>query len=35
MSVADVTEQLINQMLQTKSNAEFLDKIDVFLHRFK
>lgn len=35
MSVADVTEQLISQMVSTKTNEEFLDKIDLFLKRFK
>jgi len=35
MSTAEVTEQLITQMIQTKSNNEFLEKIDSFLYRFK
>lgn len=35
MSVVDVTEQLISQMVSTKTNEEFLDKIDLFLKRFK
>ncbi len=35
LPVADVTEQIISQMTQTKNNEEFLDKIDTFLRRFK
>ncbi len=35
LPVADVTENIISQMIQTKNNAEFLDKIDVYLRRFK
>ena len=35
LSVADVTENIISQMVQTKNNAEFLDKIDLYLRRFK
>ena len=36
MPVADVTEQIISQMVQTKNNKEFLDKIDeAYLKRFK
>ena len=35
MPVADVTEQLLNQMVKTKTNSEFLEKIDSFLYRFK
>ena len=35
MPVADVTEQVISQMTQTKNNDEFIDKIDVYLRRFK
>ena len=30
-SVADVTEELIEKMMATKSNEEFLDKISTFL----
>ena len=30
-NVADVTEQLIEQMMATKNNAEFLDKISEYL----
>ncbi len=35
MSTEDVTEQLINEMTRTKNNKEFIDKMDVFLKRFK
>ena len=35
LPVADVTEQIINQMIQTKNNDEFLDKMDLYLKRFK
>ena len=35
LPVADVTEQVISQMTQTKNNEEFVDKIDVYLRRFK
>ena len=35
LPVADVTENIISQMISTKNNAEFLDKIDVYLRRFK
>ena len=35
MPVADVTEQVISQMTLTKSNEEFIEKIDAFLRRFK
>lgn len=35
MPVADVTEQVISQMTQTKNNEEFIDKMDVYLNRFK
>lgn len=35
MPVADVTEQVISQMTQTKNNSEFIDKMDSFLRRFK
>ena len=35
LPVADVTEQIINQMVQTKNNDEFLDKMDLYLKRFK
>ena len=35
MSTEEVTEQLINEMVKTKSNKEFIEKIDIFLRRFK
>ena len=35
MSVADVTEQIISLMTQTKNNNEFLSKIDTFIKKFK
>ncbi len=35
MPVAEVTEQFIKLMTETKNNAEFIDSIDEFLYRFK
>ena len=35
LPVADVTENIISQMVATKSNTEFLEKIDLYLRRFK
>ena len=35
MNVADVTEQIINQMLQTKTNQELIEKMDLFLTNYK
>lgn len=35
MSTEDVTEQLITEMTRTKNNKEFIDKMDIFLKRFK
>jgi len=35
MSTADVTEQILSQMVETKTNKEFIEKIDHFLYRFK
>jgi len=35
LPVADVTEQVLSQMTQTKNNAEFIEKIDLYLKRFK
>ena len=35
LTVADVTDQLISQMVSTKTNEEFIDKIDLYLKRFK
>lgn len=35
MPVADVTEQLLSQMVISKNNEDFLDKMDYFLKNFK
>ena len=35
LPVADVTEELLSQMVQTKTDEEFLDKFDTYLKRFK
>ena len=35
MSTADVTEQLLGQMVSSKNNAEFLTRMEAFLARFK
>ena len=35
MSTADVTEQILKQMVQTKTNKEFIEKIDSFLYKYK
>jgi len=35
MSTAEVTEQLLSQMLSTKNNEEFLNRMDYFLKQFK
>ncbi len=35
LPVADVTEQLLSQMVISKNNEEFLDKIDYFLRNYK
>ena len=35
MPVADVTEQVISQMTQTKNNEEFIEKMDQYLRKFK
>lgn len=35
MSVADVTEQVITQMTQSKNNNDFIDQMDNYLKRFK
>ncbi len=35
MPVADVTEQLLNQLVATKTNDEFLNKMEYFLAKFK
>ena len=33
LPVADVTEHIISQMVKTKTNSEFIDKMDMFLSR--
>lgn len=35
MSVAEVTEQLLNQLVATKTNKDFLDRMEFFLKQFK
>ena len=35
LPVADVTEQIISQMTQTKNNKEFIQKMDSYLERYK
>ena len=35
MTTEEVTEELINEMIKTKTNKEFIDKMDLFLSRFK
>ncbi|MBR3163107.1 MAG: transcription termination factor Rho [Clostridia bacterium] len=35
LPVADVTEQIISQMTQTKNNKEFIEKMDSYLERYK
>ena len=35
LPTADVTEQLLNQMVSSKNNEEFLDKMDAFLRNYK
>ena len=35
LPVAEVTEQVIRRMTQTKNNAEFIDKMDIYLRMFK
>jgi len=35
MSVAEVTEQLIDQMLLTKTNQEFIENMDMYLKNYK
>ena len=35
MPVSEVTEQLISQMVATKSNKDFLERMEVFLKQFK
>ena len=35
LPVSEVTEQVISQMTQTKNNEDFIDKMDLYLKRFK
>ena len=35
LPVSEVTEQLLSQMVASKNNAEFLDRMDAFLKNFK
>ena len=35
LPVSDVTEQIISQMIETKTNEELIDKMDLYLKRFK
>lgn len=35
MPVSEVTEQLLNQMVSSKNNVEFLDRMEGFLKNFK
>ena len=35
MPVADVTEQVISQMTQTKDNNQFIDRMESYLRRFR
>ena len=35
LPVSDVTEQIISQMVETKTNEELIDKMDLYLKRFK
>ena len=35
MSIAEVTEQLLTQIIATKNNEEFLDRMEYFLKQFK
>lgn len=35
MQVSEVTEQLLNQMVASKNNAEFIKRMEAFLERFK
>lgn len=35
LPIAEVTEQVIKRMTQTKNNAEFIDKMDIYLRMFK
>ena len=33
--ISEITEQLINQMLETKNNEEFIEKINEYLKDIK
>ena len=35
LPASDVTEQIISQMIETKTNEELIDKMDLYLKRFK
>ena len=35
LPVADVTEQVLSEMTKTKNNKEFIEKMDLYLQRFK
>ena len=35
LPVADVTEQVLSEMTKTKNNKEFVEKMDLYLQRFK
>ena len=35
MTVAEVTEQLLNQLVATKTNKDFLERMEYFLKQFK
>ena len=35
LPASDVTEQILNQMVETKTNDELIDKMDLYLKRFK
>ena len=35
MSVSEITEQLIKQMLETKNNQEFLERMKIFFKNIK
>ena len=35
MPVADVTEQLLSQMVSSRNNVEFLERMETFLKNFK
>ena len=35
MSISDVTEELIDEMVSTKNNEEFIEKMSIFLKNVK